>query len=68
MRITLILAILYTAFLTGCDSGKQAPPPKLFESQRNALDKAKGVQDTLQQQADQQREEIDKQTDTQQSQ
>lgn len=68
MRITLILAILYAALIAGCDSGKQAPPPKLFESQRNALDKAKGVQDTLQQQADQQREEIDKQTDTQQSQ
>jgi len=65
MRITLIFAILYAALLAGCDSGKQAPPPKLFESQRNAMDKAKGVQDTLQQQADQQREEIDKQTESQ---
>ena len=30
MRIALILATLYVTLLAGCDSGKQAPPPKLF--------------------------------------
>ena len=62
MRLSLILIVLYALVLPGCDDGKQAPPPKLFEGQRNAMDKAKGVEDTLQQQADQQLQSIDQQT------
>lgn len=62
MRATLIAITLSALLLPGCDDGKQAPPPKLFESQRNTMDKAKGVEDTMQQQADQQLQEIDKQT------
>jgi hypothetical protein len=63
MRTTLIAITLSALLLPGCDDGKpQPPPPKLFESQRNAMDKAKGVEDTLQQQADQQLQAIDQQT------
>lgn len=63
MRLSLILITLYALLLPGCDDGKPQPtPPKLFESQRNAMDKAKGVEDTLQQQADQQLQDIDQQT------
>lgn len=62
MRLPLILIVLYALVLPGCNDGKQPPPPKLFESQRNAMDKAKGVENTLQQQADQQLKDIDQQT------
>jgi hypothetical protein len=46
--------------LCACDSGtppKQAggPQPRIFDTQRSALDKAKEVQNTLQQAAEQQR-------------
>jgi hypothetical protein len=50
--------------LCACDSGspsKQAggPQPRIFDTQRNALDKAKGVQDTLNQAAERQRRQED---------
>lgn len=63
MRPILLLLALCTIVLPGCDEGKQPPPPKLFEEQRNAMDKAKGVEDTLQQQADQQLQDIDRQSE-----
>ena len=62
MRLTLLLAALCGLLLSACDREEQPPPPKLFESQRNAMDKAKGVEDTLQRQADQQLQDIDRQT------
>ena len=62
MRLTLLLAVLCSLLLPACDREEQPPPPKLFGSQRNAIDKAKGVEDTLQQQADQQMQDIDRQT------
>ncbi len=62
MRAFLILMAFSVLALAGCDEGKQPPPPKLFEDQRNAMDKAKGVEDTLQQQADQQLQDIDRQS------
>lgn len=62
MRITLLLIALCTLVLPGCGEERQAPPPKLFEDQINAMEKAKGVEDTLQQQADQQLQDIDQQS------
>ncbi|HSI22368.1 MAG TPA: hypothetical protein VK959_05035 [Methylophilaceae bacterium] len=62
MRLILLLAAFCSFLLPACDREEQPPPPKLFESQRNAMDKAKGVEDTLQQQADQQMQDIDRQT------
>jgi hypothetical protein len=61
MRLTLLPIALITLALSGCGEEKQ-PPPKLFENQINAMDKAKGVEDTLQQQADQQLRDIDQQS------
>ena len=48
--------------LAACSPGGSDNKPKLMEQQRQALDKAKGVQDTLQQSAQQQQQEVDKQT------
>ena len=41
--------------------GNDAPPPKLFQDQRNALDKAKSVGATQQEQTEEQRKAIEKQ-------
>lgn len=45
MKIILLAMVL---LLGACD-GPPAPPPKLAEPQREALDKAKSVEQTLQQ-------------------
>lgn len=63
MRIALILAALCGTLMTGCGREDQPPPPKLFEPQRDALDKSKTVEDQVLQQAGQQRQEIDRQTE-----
>jgi hypothetical protein len=62
MRYALLFSALLAMLLPGCSRDDQPPPPKLFESQRNALDKAKGLELQLQQQAEQQRQDIDQQT------
>jgi hypothetical protein len=62
MRRALLITALFALLLPGCGREDQPPPPKLFESQRNALDKAQGLQDQLQQQSEQQSQEIDRQT------
>jgi hypothetical protein len=54
--------VLLAALLLGaCSPGDSGNKPKMAEQQRQALDQAKGVQDTLQQSAQQQQQEIDKQ-------
>ena len=63
MRHALLFSALLALLLAACSRDDQPPPPKLFESQRNALDKAKGLEDQVQQQADQQLRDIDKQTE-----
>ena len=63
MRHALLFSALTAMLLPGCSPDEQPPPPKLFESQRNALDKAKGLEDQVQQQSELQRQEIDKQTE-----
>jgi ABC-type uncharacterized transport system auxiliary subunit len=57
---TLLAACATLVLLSACDSG--SPPPKIYEPQRNALDKAKAVDSTLQQAADRQRQAADEQT------
>ena len=63
MRHTLLFSALIALLLPGCGRDDQPPPPKLFESQRNALDKAKGLEGQVQQQSELQRQEIDKQSE-----
>ncbi len=65
-HIALIVMLLATAMLTACEQKPYQPPvphtepdksaTKLFEPQREALDKAKGVEKTVEQ-ASQEREE-----------
>lgn len=58
------LQILILAFmLAGCSESSQPPAPttKLFESQREALDKSKEVQQTVNDQAEQQKQAVDQQ-------
>lgn len=63
MRYALLFSALFSLLLAGCGREEQPPPPKLFEDQRHALDKSKGVEDQILQQADQQRRDIDQQTE-----
>lgn len=53
-----------TAVLGGCDSRpKNEPPPaKLFKEDREALEKAKGVQQTVDQQSEEAKKKIEEQT------
>lgn len=59
-------AVALTLLLAACGRSEQAqnpPPAKLFEPQRAVLDKAKGVEQTVSQQADQQKQEADRQAE-----
>ncbi len=57
----LLIAMTVAALLGGCDNRpKTEPQPAaLFKEERQALDKAKGVQQTLDRQAEEQRKKID---------
>lgn len=49
--------------LAACKPGDNQPPaPKLFEEQRGTVDKAKAVEDTQQQQAEEQKKAIEQQS------
>jgi len=55
-----LAASLLCACLSGC--GKPAEPaPKLYAPEREALDRAKGLEDTVKQQAEDQRKKIEEQ-------
>lgn len=61
----LILYVLACSFiLAGCGEPSQPPTPKtkLFEPQREALDKSRQVEQTVTEQADQQKQAVDQQT------
>jgi hypothetical protein len=47
--------------LSACDTGPKAEPkaPQIFKEERQALDRAKGVQDTIDKQAEEQRRKIE---------
>lgn len=59
IRTVIILSPLF--LLAACGPGDSAPP-KLFEQQREALDKAKAVEGMQQEQAEKQRKEMEQQT------
>ncbi|MEO7557623.1 MAG: hypothetical protein ABIT92_00905 [Gammaproteobacteria bacterium] len=61
MKLYAALFII-AALLVGCDSDTQPEPvpPKLFKEDIEALNKAKGVQQTIDRQAEESRENIDK--------
>jgi len=58
-RRGLILATLL--LLAGCDTKSGSPPPDLVKSQREAMEKAKGVEQVLQRSADQRRDQEEQQ-------
>ena len=56
--------LLCALLLTACSpSDNDPPPPKLFESQRDALDKAKTLDAEQQKQAEEQRKAMEQQTE-----
>ena len=59
-------ALLALAFLHGCSSGQAPDPPPppqktVFDPMTQTLDRARGVQNTVNQQADSTRKEVDSQ-------
>jgi uncharacterized protein YcfL len=49
------------AMVAACDSKPKDPPPDIIKSQRQVMDKAKGVEQVLQKSADERREQADQQ-------
>ena len=60
--ITLATIVTVLTALAACDGTEtpKRPGERMFDGQQQALERAKSVEDTIQQQADQQRREIDK--------
>lgn len=56
------LSIVLTSLLLMACGPDNTPKPKLFEEQRNALDKAKAVEQTVQQQTKETQQSVEKQT------
>lgn len=54
--------LLAALLLAACNPGGNGNKPKLMEPQRTAMDQAKGVESTVQQSAQQQQQEADKQS------
>lgn len=52
--------LIAAAALAACDSKPKEPPPDLLKSQRQMMDKAKGVEQVLQKSADERREQADR--------
>lgn len=59
VKTRLLMLTLFAALLSACDGGPKQPPD-LVKSQRQAMEKAKGVEQTLQQSAGERREREDK--------
>ena len=55
---SLVIAAAILA-IAGCDSKPKDPPPDIIKSQRQVMDKAKGVEQVLQKSADERREQAD---------
>jgi hypothetical protein len=60
MRALLLLpVVLYVGACGQKTEQAVAPPPKIFKQQREALDRAKAVQDSVDQQAEQARRKLE---------
>ena len=62
MKFLNYLLILVTGLMLLACSPDNTPKPKLFEEQRNALDKAKEVESAVQKQSQETRQNIEKET------
>jgi len=62
MKLLTAILVSMTLLLIACHPEQASPLPKLFETQREALDKAKSLKNTMQQQSEQQRQDVDQQT------
>jgi len=60
MRPFTALGVVVAVVLGGCGSQTEEPPPQIFKPQREALEKAKGVEQTLQQSAQRRREQVER--------
>jgi hypothetical protein len=60
-RYGIVLAAVFGTVLAACDGKPKEPPPDIIKSQRQVMDKAKGVGDVLQKSADDRREQTDAQ-------
>ena len=62
-----LLTLLPLALLCACgktpEPPKPEPVPKLFETQRNALDKAKALEGQMQKDADKEQKQMEEQVD-----
>jgi hypothetical protein len=56
---SVLLILGLSSLLMACSPGD--PDPKIAEDQREVMDKAQGVEDVLQQSADQTRQQVDEQ-------
>jgi outer membrane lipopolysaccharide assembly protein LptE/RlpB len=60
IRVLLLLPLVLYLSACGQKSEQAAtPPPKIFKEQREALDQAKALQDSLNQQAEQAKQKLD---------
>lgn len=58
-----IVMIALALLLNACNKAPSAPPPKIAEPQREALQKAKDVEKTLQKGSETEQKNIDKATE-----
>jgi len=62
LRSGLILAVLFSLGACNSKAKDEQPPVKIFQEERQALDKAKGVQQTLEQQQQKDSKQIEEQS------
>ena len=58
-RYGIVLAAVFGTAVAACDGKPKEPPPDIIKSQRQVMDKAKGVEQVLQKSADERREQSD---------
>ena len=59
MRAPSFIIAVAIFMVAACDSKPKDPPPDIIKSQRQMMDKAKGVEQVLQKSADERREQAD---------
>ncbi len=60
MRLAPFVIAAAMLAVAACDSKPKDPPPDILKSQRQMMDKAKGVEQVLQKSADERREQADR--------